>query len=69
MMDDKEEETPEMSTIMGEEQEEAPGNERPTWGTRADGVLVLIGATVGLGNFWRFPYVCYRNGGGKASLI
>eukprot|EP00058_Branchiostoma_floridae_P021221 XP_002606711.1 hypothetical protein BRAFLDRAFT_82351 [Branchiostoma floridae] len=59
------EEQEEKSHMMEEEEEEdgVQRENRPTWGTTVDGVLVLVGATVGLGNFWRFPYVCYRNGG------
>ncbi|MEE8496654.1 MAG: sodium-dependent transporter [Xanthomonadales bacterium] len=40
-----------------------------TWSSRSAFVLAAVGAAVGLGNIWRFPYIAGQNGGGAFVLI
>lgn len=43
--------------------------ERGHWGKKIEFLLAVAGAIVGLGNVWRFPYLCYKNGGGQNSMF
>uniref|UniRef100_A0A665T524 Transporter n=1 Tax=Echeneis naucrates TaxID=173247 RepID=A0A665T524_ECHNA len=42
--------------------EEASG--RPKWENKAQYILTCVGFCIGLGNVWRFPYLCQSHGGG-----
>lgn len=37
---------------------------RDHWTSKVQFVLACVGYTVGIGNLWRFPYLCYKSGGG-----
>lgn len=40
-------------------------DDRVQWGNPLQFFFTILGFCVGLGNIWRFPYLCQQNGGGK----
>uniref|UniRef100_A0A8C1TR32 Transporter n=1 Tax=Cyprinus carpio TaxID=7962 RepID=A0A8C1TR32_CYPCA len=44
-------------------------DDRPAWDSKLQYVLAQVGFSVGLGNVWRFPYLCHQNGGGAFMLL
>nr|XP_020453650.1 sodium- and chloride-dependent GABA transporter 2-like isoform X2 [Monopterus albus]XP_020453651.1 sodium- and chloride-dependent GABA transporter 2-like isoform X2 [Monopterus albus] len=53
-----------MSLETEPEQTQRKPQGRDQWASKVEYILAVAGAIVGLGNVWRFPYLCYKNGGG-----
>ncbi|XP_034854681.1 sodium-dependent neutral amino acid transporter B(0)AT1 [Mirounga leonina] len=53
---------PSLGQLETIETEEA--SSRPKWDNKAQYMLTCVGFCVGLGNVWRFPYLCQSHGGG-----
>lgn len=48
-----------------ERMEKQEAADRPKWDNKAQYILTCVGFCIGLGNVWRFPYLCQSHGGGK----
>lgn len=51
-----------------ERKEKEEAKDRPKWDNKAQYILTCVGFCIGLGNVWRFPYLCQSHGGGELFL-
>uniref|UniRef100_A0AAX7V0Z5 Transporter n=1 Tax=Astatotilapia calliptera TaxID=8154 RepID=A0AAX7V0Z5_ASTCA len=61
----------EVDGLTGESspQETSEPDARAGWNSKIEYFLAQVGFSVGLGNVWRFPYLCHQNGGGAFLLL
>ncbi|XP_053718305.1 sodium-dependent neutral amino acid transporter B(0)AT1-like [Synchiropus splendidus] len=47
-----------------DQKEKKETDDRPKWDNKAQYILTCVGFCIGVGNVWRFPYLCQSHGGG-----
>ncbi|KAM3596180.1 uncharacterized protein V6R79_009944 [Siganus canaliculatus] len=47
-----------------ERMEKEEAGDRPKWDNKVQYILTCVGFCIGIGNVWRFPYLCQSHGGG-----
>ncbi|KAM9632793.1 orphan sodium- and chloride-dependent neurotransmitter transporter NTT5-like [Trichechus inunguis] len=53
-----------LETMDKQEPKDTAPTERPSWASKMEYLMAQVGFSVGLSTIWRFPFLCYRNGGG-----
>ncbi|XP_067652262.1 sodium- and chloride-dependent glycine transporter 2-like [Haliotis asinina] len=61
---DLESKIPDDAEIQKNQDTDEAHGDNSKWSNQFQSTLAMLGFSVGMGNLWRFPYVCQRNGGG-----
>uniref|UniRef100_A0A5G2QGH1 Uncharacterized protein n=1 Tax=Sus scrofa TaxID=9823 RepID=A0A5G2QGH1_PIG len=57
-----------LETLDKDEQKDETPHDRPYWTNKTEYFLAQVGFSVGMSTIWRFPYLCFHNGGGVRNL-
>uniref|UniRef100_A0A8D1CI71 Transporter n=1 Tax=Sus scrofa TaxID=9823 RepID=A0A8D1CI71_PIG len=58
-----------LETLDKDEQKDETPHDRPYWTNKTEYFLAQVGFSVGMSTIWRFPYLCFHNGGGSFLFI